>query len=99
MQMTLDQDPARAALEALALEAYRERRLTGYQLRMLLGIPSRYELDGFLKQHRVEKYTVEDFEHDLATIRHIAGNPQGRTPRMIVVADAGPSITWYWSER
>jgi hypothetical protein len=33
-------DPARAALEALALEAYRERRLSGYQLRILLGIPS-----------------------------------------------------------
>jgi hypothetical protein len=64
-------DPARAALEAIGLEAYRERRLTGYQLRTLLGIPSRYELDGFLKEHRVEKYTAEDFEHDVATIRHI----------------------------
>jgi hypothetical protein len=65
------QDPARTALETLALEAYRERRLTGYQLRTLLGIPTRDEFDGFLKEHRVEKYTAEDFEHDLATIRHI----------------------------
>ena len=64
-------DPARVALEAFALEAYRERRLSGYQLRTLLGIPSRYLLDGFLKEHKVEKYTAEDFEHDLATIRHI----------------------------
>jgi len=63
------QDPARAALEALAIEAYRERRLTGYQLRSLLGIRSRYELDGFLKEHRIEKYTGDDFEQDLATIR------------------------------
>jgi hypothetical protein len=63
------QDPASAALEALAIEAYRQRRLTGYQLRSLLGIPSRYELDGFLKQHRIEKYTVDDFEQDLATLR------------------------------
>src|SRR5580700_2144557 len=63
-------DPARAALESFALEAYRERRVTGYQLRTLLGIPTRYELDAFLKEHRVEKYTAEDFEHDLATIRH-----------------------------
>ena len=50
MQITLDipddlattlapggQDPARAALEALALAAYRERRLTGYQLRTHLA--------------------------------------------------------------
>jgi len=32
------QDPSRAALEALALEAYRQRRISAYQLRMLLGI-------------------------------------------------------------
>jgi hypothetical protein len=67
----LGRDPGRAALEALGLEAYRRRRVTGYQLRTLLGIPSRYEFDGFLQEHRVEKYTAEDFEHDLATIRRI----------------------------
>jgi hypothetical protein len=60
-----DGDPASAALEAMALEAYRERRITAYQLRTLLGISSRFELDGFLKDHRVETYTAEDFEHDL----------------------------------
>ena len=65
------QEPTRAALEAIGLEAYRQRRISAYQLRMLLGIPSRCELDGFLKQHQVETYTAEDFEHDLATIRHI----------------------------
>ncbi|HXB71645.1 MAG TPA: UPF0175 family protein [Candidatus Acidoferrales bacterium] len=65
------QDPARTALEAIGLEAYRQHRISAYQLRTLLGIPSRYELDGFLKEHRVETYTAEDFEHDLATIRHI----------------------------
>ena len=65
------QQPARAALEALGLEAYRQRRITGYQLRTLLGIPSRYELDGFLKQHEVYDYTIEDFDHDLATIREL----------------------------
>jgi hypothetical protein len=65
------QEPARTALEALALEAYRQRRITAYQLRTLLDIPSRYELDGFLKQHEVYDYTIEDFDHDLATIREI----------------------------
>ena len=63
------QDPARVALEAFGIKAYRQRRITGYQLRCLLGIPSRYELDGFLKEHRIEKYTIEDFENDLATIQ------------------------------
>jgi hypothetical protein len=63
------QNPARAALEAVGLEAYRQRRDTAYQLRILLGIGSRYEFDGFLKEHQVEKYTAEDFDHDLTTIR------------------------------
>ena len=63
------QEPTRAALEAIALEAYRQRRITGYQLRRLLGIESRYKLDGFLKEHAVYDYTVEDFEHDLAAIQ------------------------------
>ena len=65
------QDPSRAALEALGLEGYRQRRISAYQLRTLLGIPSRWDLDALLKEHRVETYTAEDFEHDLATIRHI----------------------------
>jgi hypothetical protein len=63
------QEPARAALEAIGLEAYRRRRITGYQLRILLGIGTRYELDGFLKQHEICDYTTEDFDRDLATIR------------------------------
>ena len=65
------QEPARAALEALALEAYRLRRISGYKLRKLLGIPSRYELDGFLKQHEVYDYMIEDFDRDLATIQEL----------------------------
>jgi len=68
------QDPVSAVIEAIGIEAYRARRLTGYQLRTLLRIPSRYEFDGFLKQHRVEKYTSEDFEQDLATIQSIEEN-------------------------
>ncbi|HUE03387.1 MAG TPA: UPF0175 family protein [Bryobacteraceae bacterium] len=68
------QDPSRAALEAFALEAYRQRRLSAYQLRTLLAIPSRWELDAFLKDHRVESYTAEDFDHDFDTIRHLEGS-------------------------
>jgi hypothetical protein len=66
-------DAARAALEAMALEAFRERQITAYQLRLMLGIPSRFELDGFLKQHEVETYTAEDFEHDLANLDPVGG--------------------------
>ena len=62
------QEPSRAALEALALEAYRQRRMSGYEVRTLLGITSRYELDALLKEHKIEKYTIEDFEQDLETL-------------------------------
>jgi len=59
------QEPSRQALEDMALEAYRAHRLTGVQLRRLLGIPSRYELDGFLKKRGVWlEYTLEDFRRE-----------------------------------
>lgn len=59
------QDLSRTALEALAIDAYRMNRITGYQLCQLLDIPSRYELDGFLKRHGVPlEYTIEDFERE-----------------------------------
>ena len=74
------QEPSRAALEALAVEAYRERRMTGYQLRTLLGIPSRFELDALLKEHKIEKYTIEDFENDLATIGESDKGPTAERP-------------------
>lgn len=92
MQITLDipnelasdlappgQDPRRAALEALGLEAYRQGRISAYQLRMLLGLSSRWDLDAFLKEHQVETYTPEDFEHDFTTIRQVEGT--GKTER------------------
>jgi hypothetical protein len=44
---------SRAAVEALALEGIRSGRLTDYQARLMLGISTRYEMDGFLKQHGV----------------------------------------------
>ena len=58
-------DPARQALEDMAVEAYRAHRLTGAQLRRLLGIPSRYDLDTFLKKRGVWlEYTLEDFRSE-----------------------------------
>ena len=63
------QDLSRAALEALAIDAYRVNRITGYQLGKLLGIPSRHDLDGFLKRHGVPlDYTIEDFENEGAAV-------------------------------
>lgn len=64
-------DLPRAALESLALEAYRSGTLTVAQLRRLLGL-SRYELDGFLKQAGIYlDYDLDDLEQDLETMRKV----------------------------
>ena len=73
-------DPARAALEAIALDAYRQQRLSGCQLRTLLGVSSRYELDGFLNERQVYDYTLEDFEKDLAAIRKLRAKQKADSP-------------------
>ncbi len=59
-------DPARKALETLAIEGYRSGALSAYQTRILLGFETRYELDGFLKEHGVwdRAYSVEDLDRD-----------------------------------
>jgi predicted HTH domain antitoxin len=65
-------DLSRAALEALATEAYRERKISHSQLRRLLGFETRMEVDGFLKERGVElEYTVEDLERDRETLRKL----------------------------
>ena len=45
-------DVSRRALEALALEGYREQTLTLYQVSEMLGL-SRVETEDFLGRHRV----------------------------------------------
>ena len=65
---TEGQDPARALLEAVALEGYRTDRLSESDIRRLLGFETRMEVHGFLKEHGVFlHYTLEDLEHDTAT--------------------------------
>jgi hypothetical protein len=84
MQITLDlpediarglgsrwKDWPRAALESLALEAYRSRTLTAAQLRRLLGFATRMQVDAFLKEHEVYDFTVADFEQDRETLRQL----------------------------
>ena len=57
-------DPARTALEDMAVEAFRAHRLTEHQLATLLGM-DRYTLDGFLKQREVWlEYSIKDLHRD-----------------------------------
>ena len=64
-------DLPRAALESLALEAYRSGALTAAQLRRLLGFQTRMEVDAFLKEHEIFDYSAADFEQDRETLREL----------------------------
>ncbi len=62
----------RQALEALAIRAYQAGDLTAYELRQMLGIETRHELDGFLKARNVyEPVTLADVQHDEATLKRL----------------------------
>ena len=70
-------DPARAALEAIALEGYRSDRLSEADIRRLLGLETRMEVHGFLKEHGAFlPYTAEDLQHDREVARQVAQRAQ-----------------------
>jgi hypothetical protein len=70
-------DPARVALEAVALEGYRTERLSESAVRQMLGFDSRIEVHAFLKQHGVFlHYDVADLEQDHATAEKLRGKFQ-----------------------
>jgi predicted HTH domain antitoxin len=63
-------DLSRRALEALALEEYKSGHITKAELRRLLGFGTRYELDGFLKAHKVwADYTIEDLRREIEDLK------------------------------
>ena len=67
-------DPAREAVEALAIAGYQSKsgKLTAFQASRLLGFGSRFEFDRFLKAHNIydHAYSVEDLAADSETLRN-----------------------------
>ena len=71
------EDPARVALEALALEGYRTERLSESAVRQMLGFDTRIEVHAFLKQHGVYlHYDISDLEQDQVTAEKLRGKLQ-----------------------
>ena len=59
-------DPARAALEALAVEGYRAGRLSENEVRVMLGYETRMQVHALLKEHDVYlNYSMSDLEQDI----------------------------------
>jgi Uncharacterised protein family (UPF0175) len=65
-------DLSRRVLEAFGIEEYKSERLSKAQLRRLLGFETRYELDDFLKVHRVSaNVTIEDVRRDVQDLKSL----------------------------
>jgi uncharacterized protein UPF0175 len=68
----LGSDLSRRALEALALEEFKQGRLSKIDLRRLLGFETRAALDSFLKAHKVYiDYAIEDLKQDREDLRRL----------------------------
>ncbi len=65
-------DLPRRVLEALVLDAYRAGQLSNPELREMLGLQTRYEMDGFLKAHGVyEEFTLEEIEDQVRAMERL----------------------------
>ena len=63
-------DLSRIALEAFAVQGYRCRRLSAFEVRQLLGHASRWETENFLAAHEVwPGLTEEDLAEELKRIK------------------------------
>jgi len=71
--LTQRPDPAREAVEALAIAGYRSGKLTAFQASRLLGLDSRFEFDRFLKSRNIHDhaYSVDDLAEDAKTLRKL----------------------------
>lgn len=73
LTMLFGHDLAKAAKEALAIEAYRTEQFSIGQVAEFLGL-SVYEAEGLMKQRGVAApYAIEDFEHDRDTLKRVLG--------------------------
>jgi predicted HTH domain antitoxin len=69
-------DPARAALESVAVDGYRAERLSEEDVREMLGLATRMQVHAVLKEHGAFfNYSVEDFEQDKRTSRNLRAAP------------------------
>jgi hypothetical protein len=65
-------DLSRRVLEGFALEEYKAGHITKTELRRLLWLETRYELDGFLKAHAVAAdVTMDDVRSDLRDLENL----------------------------
>jgi len=60
-------NPARAALEAVAIDGYRSGHLSENEVRVMLGYETRMQVHALLAEHKIDlQYTEEQLRQDIA---------------------------------
>jgi predicted HTH domain antitoxin len=74
LAQTVNSLPQRA-LESLVVEAYRDELLTHAEVGRILNLPSRWDIDAFLKQAGADlHYDPDDLQADLETLHQLRTN-------------------------
>jgi predicted HTH domain antitoxin len=74
LAQTVNSLPQRA-LESLVVEAYRDELLTHAEVGRILNLPSRWDIDAFLKQAGADlHYDPDDLQTDLETLHRLRMN-------------------------
>ena len=68
-------DVSREVLETVAIEGFKSRQLTTFQIRKMLGFETRFEVHEFLASHDVPwaDYSIEDLDRERETFRKLLG--------------------------
>ncbi|RUR76797.1 UPF0175 family protein [Chlorogloeopsis fritschii PCC 9212] len=67
---------AREILEALVIQAYQTEKITHAEVGRILGLPSRWAVDAFLKQRHADlHYDETDLERDRTTLHQLRAKP------------------------
>ena len=64
-------DASRSLLEGRTAQAYREGKLTMYEVQQVLGLPTRMHVDPFLLKYGIYDYTAEMLVKDLEALEKL----------------------------
>ena len=71
----------REILEVLVVQAYQTEKITHAQVGRILGLPSRWAVDAFLKEHNADlHYEEADLDRDRETLRQLRAKATNNTP-------------------
>ena len=61
----------RDIFEQVVAESYRTRKIGLKQVRLLLGLSSRFEAEDFIHRHKATGYTLDDLKKEMETMKDL----------------------------